>query len=130
MSEGKLLLLLYKLSASRHLLVFFSLCCICKVLFSYPGLEHPPTHTLPLPYVIYTCYFSGSYIVCLFATIYYDIYLRVENIIWPFCENMSVHGGVTRTWKGNSLHLIFIFLNDGEMMPIIYASCIAKWGNL
>lgn len=26
-------------------------------------------------------------------------------------------------WK--SLHLIFIFLNDGEM-PIIYASCIAK----
>ena len=33
-----------------------------------------------------------------------------------------------RTSKWNSLHLIFIFLNDGEMMPIIYASCIAKMG--
>lgn len=68
---------------------------------------------LPPPYVIYTCYFSGSYVVCLFATIYYDIYLRVENIIWPFCENVSVNGGVIRTWMWISLHLIFIFLNDG-----------------
>ncbi len=63
------------------------------------------------------------------------------NIIWPFCETvLFVKGGVLgrkadgtevnlRTSKWNSLHLIFIFLNDGEMMPIIYASCIAKMGN-
>ena len=36
---------------------------------------------------------------------------------------------ILRTPKWNSLHLIFIFLNNGEMMPIIYASCIAKWEN-
>lgn len=65
-------------------------------------------------------------IVCLFATVYYlNIYLRVENIIWPFCETVFVKGGVSgrkadgaevnlRTSKWNSLHLIFIFLNDGE----------------
>lgn len=34
----------------------------------------------------------------------------------------------SRSSKWNSLHLIFIFLSDGEMMPIIYASCIAKRG--
>lgn len=64
----------------------------------------------------------------------------MENIIWPFNETVFVKGGVSgrradgtevnlRTSKWNSLHLIFIFLNDGEIMPIIYASCIAKMGN-
>lgn len=32
------------------------------------------------------------------------------------------------TSKWNSLHFIFIFLKDGEMMSIMYASCIAKRG--
>lgn len=35
-----------------------------------------------------------------------------------------------RTSKWSSLHLIFIFLNDGAIMPIIYASCIATKGKL
>lgn len=79
--------------------------------------------------------------------VYYfnDLYICVwEIIFWPFCETKKkilVKGVVLRheaddaegnlwTSKWNSLHLIFIFLNDGDMMPIIYASCIAKNGKL
>lgn len=79
-------------------------------------------------------------VVCLFATVYYfsNLYICVWKIvIWPFCETVFAKGSVLgreadgtdvnlRTSKWNSLHLIFIFLNNGEMMPIIYASCIAK----
>lgn len=76
--------------------------------------------------------------------VYYfnNLYIYVwEIIFWPFCETIFVKGVVlgrkadgtdVNLWtsKWNSLHLIFIFLNDGEMMPIIYASCIAKNGKL
>lgn len=119
-------------------LLLFQLFCfdaLC-VIISYAGLKKD----LPLYVILHVI--SQVPIVCLFATVYYfSIYLRVENIIWPFCEIVFVKGGVLgrkadgtevklRTSKWNSLHLIFIFLNDGEMMPIIYASCIAKNGKL
>lgn len=35
-----------------------------------------------------------------------------------------------RTSKWNSLHLIFIFLNDGEMMPIFMQVVLQKNGKL
>lgn len=76
-------------------------------------------------------------------------YLRVENIICPFCETVFVKTGVCfifilgggrkadgpdvnlRTSKWNSLHLIFIFVNDGEINAynLCKLYCKKKKGN-